>query len=43
MQDASEDRPGPWEIWCSAPWYEQLGMTLFLGSHVYLFIRVLIG
>lgn len=36
------DRRSPWEVWCSAPWYEQVGMAAFLGLHVYCLIRIFI-
>lgn len=32
------DHRSPWELWCSVPWYEQLGMSLFLGIHVLPFL-----
>lgn len=43
MQHATESRNDPWSLWCSAPWYEKLGMVIFLGAHAYLFVRVFIG
>lgn len=32
------DRRSPWELWRSAPWYEQVGMIVFLGIHALPFL-----
>lgn len=35
-------RPTPGELWRSAPWYERLGMTLYLGGTVYAFVNAVV-
>jgi hypothetical protein len=31
-------RPTPRELWDASPWYEKLGMSLFLGIHALPFV-----
>lgn len=36
------DPRSPWGLWCSAPWYDKLGMSVFLGIHAAAVVAALI-
>jgi hypothetical protein len=38
MRHAPSDRSCPLDLWASAPWYEKLGMLMFLGIHALPFL-----
>jgi hypothetical protein len=43
MRYNPEIRPTAGELWASAPWYEKLGMLVFLGAHAYLLVYIFFG